>query len=306
MNKIIISTGIPASGKSTWAKSVIESDLSYVRFNRDDARAMINSGNPWSHFKTVNKNMVEDLVTTLRNSFVISSLETGMNIIIDETNAESRTFKEVNKLLSNYNFDVIVEEKIFYVDLETALERDRNRTPKVGDDIVIKYFNRFKGENFKGYHPKTKIFNMLPYLTPILNSNDPWCVVCDLDGTLALFGDKNPYNRDFENDFANFPVSRALIHASDDSYKIILVSGRTEEHRESTIKFLERYNIKAHDLLMRKSGDYRNDMIVKYEIYRDYIRGKYNVLYVLDDRTRVVKMWRNMGLTCFQVAEGDF
>ena len=60
------------------------------------------------------------------------------------------------------------------------------------------------------------------------------------------------------------------------------------------------------DLFMRADGDYRADSIVKEEIYHDKIEPVYNVLLVLDDRDSVVKMWRSLGLTCLQVAEGNF
>jgi hypothetical protein len=57
---------------------------------------------------------------------------------------------------------------------------------------------------------------------------------------------------------------------------------------------------------MRKSGDYRKDYEVKKEIYETYIKDKFNVLCVLDDRQSVVDMWRSLGLTCLQVNYGDF
>ena len=56
---------------------------------------------------------------------------------------------------------------------------------------------------------------------------------------------------------------------------------------------------------MRQDGDFRRDDIVKQEILDKYI-DKDRVLFVLDDRDQVVDMWRRNGLTCFQVAEGDF
>lgn len=59
-------------------------------------------------------------------------------------------------------------------------------------------------------------------------------------------------------------------------------------------------------LFMRRTGDTRKDNIIKREIFNEHIRGKYNVLFVLDDRSRVVREWRAMGLTVFQVAEGNF
>ena len=57
---------------------------------------------------------------------------------------------------------------------------------------------------------------------------------------------------------------------------------------------------------MRATGDNRNDAIVKNEIFDTYIRDKWNVVCVLDDRDRVVKRWRELGLACFQVNYGAF
>ena len=57
---------------------------------------------------------------------------------------------------------------------------------------------------------------------------------------------------------------------------------------------------------MRKAGDQRSDAIVKREIYEQQIRGKFNVHCVFDDRQSVVDLWRSLGLSCFQVADGDF
>jgi len=57
---------------------------------------------------------------------------------------------------------------------------------------------------------------------------------------------------------------------------------------------------------MRKTGDSRKDSIVKREIFEEHIKGKYRIQFVLDDRNQVVEMWRQLGLTCLQVAEGDF
>jgi hypothetical protein len=61
-----------------------------------------------------------------------------------------------------------------------------------------------------------------------------------------------------------------------------------------------------YELFMRKTSDSRKDTIIKKEIFFDNINGLYNVRFVLDDRNSVVANWRSMGLTCLQVAEGDF
>ena len=73
------------------------------------------------------------------------------------------------------------------------------------------------------------------------------------------------------------------------------------------MKFFEKNDLNEPDeLFMRPTGDTRKDSILKKEIYDNHIKGKYNVKYVLDDRDSVVEMWREQGLTCLQVAPGDF
>tara|TARA_Y100000593_G_scaffold52280_1_gene98226 strand:- start:1849 stop:2403 length:555 start_codon:yes stop_codon:yes gene_type:complete len=60
------------------------------------------------------------------------------------------------------------------------------------------------------------------------------------------------------------------------------------------------------DLFMRPADVYNRDDEIKYQIYQDFIKNKYRVLFVLDDRNQVVDMWRDIGLTCLQVADGNF
>jgi hypothetical protein len=57
---------------------------------------------------------------------------------------------------------------------------------------------------------------------------------------------------------------------------------------------------------MRTEGDHRSDDIVKKEIYEKRIAPWYDVVAVFDDRDKVVKMWRDLGLLCCQVYYGDF
>lgn len=66
----------------------------------------------------------------------------------------------------------------------------------------------------------------------------------------------------------------------------------------------------ATNLLMREKGDYTPDYILKKQML-DSIMKRDNfklsdIQGVFDDRESVVKMWRDLGLTCFQVAPGDF
>jgi hypothetical protein len=87
---------------------------------------------------------------------------------------------------------------------------------------------------------------------------------------------------------------------------VILMSGREDKFRPETERWLNANDVVYSMLLMRKTGDFRKDAIVKRELYETHIKGKYQVFFVLDDRDQVVTMWREQGLVVFQVADGDF
>ena len=134
----------------------------------------------------------------------------------------------------------------------------------------------------------------------------------DLDGTLSLFKDKghrNPYDATrCDLDDINQPVLE-VINKFKYAYEIIFLSGREDKFRQPTIKFLRKCGLefpRDYLLFMRETGDKRKDSIIKEELYKNFVKPKFNVLFVMDDRNQVVDMWRDIGLTCFQVAEGDF
>ena len=59
---------------------------------------------------------------------------------------------------------------------------------------------------------------------------------------------------------------------------------------------------------MRPTDDYHHymkDSDLK-QMWLDTLVDKDDVFAVFDDRQQVVDMWRQNGLTCFQVADGDF
>lgn len=135
-------------------------------------------------------------------------------------------------------------------------------------------------------------------------------VICDLDGTLAIFekADKTkphyriPYDASTcGNDLLNEVVFDIL-----KGRRVIFVSGREDKYMPQTIDWLNKHGMVWEALYMRKSGDNRKDCIVKEEIYKTKIEPNYNVHFVLDDRNQVVEMWRSLGLTCLQVADGNF
>ena len=87
-----------------------------------------------------------------------------------------------------------------------------------------------------------------------------------------------------------------------------LNDGWVEQHvyLPSVREWLDTNNIPNDILVMRPKGCREADWVVKYDLFKEYVEPHYSVLGIFDDRQQVVDMWRKMGLTCFQVAEGDF
>lgn len=134
-------------------------------------------------------------------------------------------------------------------------------------------------------------------------------IIVDLDGTLALRGDRDPYNYDeaMEDAVNDRLVDFLTDYLVESSADLLIVSGREEKSRDVVEYWLWRHGLPEYDgLYLRPTGDNRTDSEVKKEIYTTYIEPYYSVIAVFDDRNSVVKMWRELGLLCLQVADGDF
>ena len=144
-------------------------------------------------------------------------------------------------------------------------------------------------------------------------------VIFDLDGTLALIDKRrdistkdngkfdwgkffDPKNIDLDN--PNTPVIQ-MTKLLSSQYRIWILSGRSDVTHQATINWLAKHNVTYDHLVMRPQNLlYMADNELK-QMWLDSI-GKDNVAMVFDDRQQVVDMWRQNGLTTFQVADGDF
>lgn len=289
MQKVIILRGLPASGKSTWAKEKVDKGGGmWKRINRDELRAMIDNWK-WSPER-------EKFIVETRNWILYNALMAGYNVIVDDTNLSDKNVSHLKETIKTYStvsknlVDVII--KFFDVPLDECIKRDLKRPISVGEKVIKDMYNKY-------LRPKPE--NIVP-LTGLES-----VILCDIDGTLALMRNRSPFDWDkVEDDDYNIKI-RNLLYLLKDQHKIILFSGRDSVCRDKTESWLMCKGIPYDLLYMRSQGDIRKDSIVKREMFDQYIRGKYNVEFVLDDRNQVVDMWRNeLGLTCFQVAEGDF
>lgn len=273
--------GLPASGKTTWAEEqVSKSNGSIKRVNKDDLRRMIDA-DKWS--KLNEKHIVE-----VRNMVVQHYLNSAYSVIVDDTNLNPDHEKTLREIAIGCGATFVVQD-FTIVPIDTCISRDKMRLFNVGESVIRQMYDKY-------LKPKEVKFD------PAL----PRVIICDIDGTLALFGDKNPYYRDFENDGVNEDVIDIVQRVVDQLHGIVYVSGRKKQFHTATTYWLRKNHLPDGPLFMRNDDDNREDSIVKKEIYEREIKGKYNVDFVLDDRNRVVTMWRSLGLTCLQVADGNF
>ena len=141
-------------------------------------------------------------------------------------------------------------------------------------------------------------------------------IVFDMDGTLTLVGERKKYLEQTPKDWPAFldacgedppnkPIFRLFFNMILNGDYLLIITGRDEKYRVTTLHWLKQYGVDfpSEQLLMRPAGDRRHDHVIKQEIVQPF---KDSISVVFEDRSSVVKMWRDMGITCCQVAEGDF
>jgi len=280
MITLTLTKGLPASGKSTWAK-----EQKAKRVNKDDLRDMIDNG-VWGKAN-------EKAILEVRDLIIEHYLVNGSSVIVDDTNLHPKHEAHLRDLAEQCGAQFKVKS-FLDVPLKTCIERDLKREKSVGERII-------RGMQRQFLEPEAVVY------TPPKNKRK--AILCDIDGTLShgINVTRKPYEWDKVGTDSLDPVVRNLVQdAHDRGYHVIIMSGRGSVCRQDTIKWLIQNKVHFDDLWMRPAGDSREDSIVKRELFDEYVRDEFDIQYVLDDRDRVVDMWRSMGLKVLQVAEGDF
>ncbi|MCC5945486.1 MAG: AAA family ATPase [Bernardetiaceae bacterium] len=293
MLKVLILKGLPGSGKSTYAKTLLDNDKNkYKRINKDDLRAMLDNA---QHSKAN-----EQFVERSRDMIMLAALEEGKHVIIDDTNLAERHILHIQNLVQKFRKDtnrqVDIEIKEIDTPVEECIERDKKRDKKVGRKVIMSMYRHFKLDNKRGPHYQAQ------------NPKLPAAIICDLDGTLSIMHDRSPFDfKACERDLLNEPIAKIIKNYKKLGIHIILLSGREAIAKEETKRWLAKYDIPYDNLYMRAEGDQRKDAIIKKELFDAHVKDKYHIEFVLDDRDQVVDLWRlELGLPCLQVNYGDF
>lgn len=294
--RIILTRGLPASGKSGWATKVARDDDRYSRVSRDDIRMMLNS--------TLHAGAVDEgLVTKIETESVKAVLAAGRNPIVDAMHLYQRYVNRWQRL--GYPVEIVN----FSVPLDELVRRNTARGETVPNAVVEKLFKKMAREDTGDLSP----VNLDPdaYVTSRFekyqpDTSKPKAVIFDIDGTLAHMTGRSPYDYSRVSEDSVDPFVRDLAISLGHSNLIVVVSGRKADCEAETLAWLRKNHIPFDALHMRGSGDDRPDTIVKHEILRDEIAPRYNVVGAVDDRNSVVSMWRSVGIKCLQAQEGDF
>ena len=304
MSTLYITRGLPGSGKSTWARAwVAEDRAGRARVNRDDLRSMLHDG-VWQGQAT------EGQIVAARDTLFLSLLRRGVDVVCDDTNLPQRTARDLANLARGAGADLRVRD-FTDVPVDVCVARDRARDRTVGEDVIRDMHRRFLAGRpsplplpVADADPPSDAV-IVPY---VAKAGAPPAVLVDIDGTVALMGDRSPYDESLvHQDQPNPPVIRAVraMHAA--GHAVVFCSGRSEAARAATEAWLARHvDIPYVHLYLRARGDQRRDAVVKREIFDAHIRDVWHVVAVFDDRQQVVDTWRQLGLTVFQVAPGDF
>ena len=283
MSKLTIMRGLPGSGKSTIAKEMCDTGYG-VRLNKDLLRTMMN----FDKFTGINEGRVQDAQKVLAKFF----LEKNINVIVDDTNLNPGTLQSWKNLTTSIG----ISYGVINVDtpIEVCIERDKLREKKVGSHVI-----------------EQMAWQYLDYM------KNEKVVVCDIDGTITdcehrrhhLDGDK----KDWKGFFSEMSQDSLRLEIAaqvgklcmDEDATLIFVSARPEEYHKITMDWLDNhFSVGPIRLIMRNSNDSRDDTIVKKEIYDKYLKNM-NVIRVFDDRPKVIRMWRELGLDCTDCGNGE-
>lgn len=286
--KLLALKGLPASGKSTKAAELTKQG--WIRSNKDTIRELLFAGNY--------KKSGEKLVVQTRNHIISAALSKGKNVVVDDTNLNPVHIKDLQNLAKKHNAIFEIDDSFLRVPIEVCIKRDLQRPKSVGENVIRQMYNQYVKRPKPAYE---------------YDANLPMAIIVDIDGTLAHMDDgRGPFDW---HKVGQDRVDEGVAHLVDaigciDYAKVFLFSGRDEVCRPETEEWLERHDIEYFKLAMRRTdhvdnhGNQVKDTEVKREMLEHYIKGQYNVLFIVDDRPQVANMWRDeFGFRVLQVGD---
>lgn len=300
MSKITVMIGISGSGKSTFSAPLLK-NANTVRINRDDTRLMLFGAKQSEQIYYERKDIraCEDLVTETLEDTIYNALNKGRDIVLDNTNLQKKNIDDVL-----FKFNHLADIELVFLDIDLA-EAKRRVQARNGSETNVTYIDK-QFSDFaklkKSMHGQQLFY---PQTAPQVkfDENLPATYIFDIDGNLSLkYEGRNIFDDTLLHlDHEIVPVGNTLRALYSAGFKVIFLSGRQNSCYEQTKKWLEDKKLWMPDseMFMRNTKDQRCDSIVKEELLLNNVVGKYNVIGIFDDRTRVVRAWNKLGIFCF-------
>jgi predicted kinase len=184
-----LTRGIPASGKSTWAREwVAEDPTNRVRVNRDDTRTYLG----------LTHGMDEPTVTKIQQQTVRNFLQAGRDVVVDDTNLNAKFAKEWLKLANKMGVEVEWHDKFLLTPLATCLQRDADREASVGSAVIMDFYRRYLSGGKLPKRPQLDSEALPAHARYDGTPGRPKAFLIDVDGTIALNGpDRDNPNRGY-------------------------------------------------------------------------------------------------------------
>jgi predicted kinase len=299
---VIVLRGLPASGKSTWSKRVVDEYPagSVVRINNDDLCAMLYGQSRGGGDNT------GEFLASVRERLLDAALANPdvRLILVDNTNLANKNLTATFKTAHKAKATMTVEDRFLSVPVEECRRRNAIRENPVPDQVITKMASQ--ASRLGKWNPP----EVLPQLEPYHNDRAlPPVTIVDVDGTLAnMSPDRSPFEwHKVGLDTPNTAVVTMVREMIGNGRNVKIFSGRSEACRTETQTWLDKYVSPGLELHMRPEKDNRPDSFVKLDLFNSVIRDKHSVDVVIDDRDQVIDLWRRkLGLPTFQVADGDF
>lgn len=339
--KLVITHGLPGSGKSTIAKN-IRSQMEPGRciiVERDEIREALfgkdyHLGNP--------DKKSEAQVTAIQNQLTEESLKKGMTVINSDTNLNARYLGKHSEMAKKHGAEI---EQIYVdVPVEVAKERNRKRAEQGGrfvpEEVIDSMVKNAYGETGK---MKRFIFSNdgKAYVVDDNSSNRQYLnkfnenlkkkhplkgksvVLVDVDGTLA----NNSYmaRRYFQTpgQKKNFPafykgISEAPVNETvrdmansmrdNDGINVIVLTGRDDSYIRELTEFIKKSGVKASRVIAKGTGDFRPDGEFKHEVIENLKNEGLVPVHAIDDRPSSIRTMENHGIMVSRVnvSEGGF
>lgn len=294
MMEVIFTVGVSGCGKTTWALA----QKGFTVVSRDDFRKEIYEETHdfefhWAGWKWKD----EDEVTRRVDAKLDSLTRQNKDIIIADTNLNKQRLESMQKRFESIGYDTTI--KYFHghlstedVSIEKCITRDASRKLSVGALVINKQWKQmmdsYGATIRRQYTPRQDM---------------PSAIIVDIDGTVADHkGVRGPFEWD------KVDLDKPIRHVIDlvrlvanSGVHVIFVSGRDGVCAGKTYNWVNANVLRFPEIYMRSPGDIRSDDIVKEELFFDHIDGKYNILYVIDDRKKMVQRWHDIGLSVVNV-----